>query len=122
MAEALDARAAQARAALIEQADPDPEALAAIDAAVARMNEKLKGQVDAFAATVADGAEPDRRDLMEFGAEALDAVIEADDAFRDAIPEETRADIDDEAVDPFSYIDGSTVAALVQLESQGGEK
>jgi len=122
MAEALDARAAQARAALIEQVDPDEEQIAALDAAVEKMNQKLKTQVDAFVAEAAAGKEPDRREMMEFGAEALDAVIEADDAFRDVIPEDQRAEIDDETLDPFSYIDGATVGALAGLEGAGEGK
>ncbi|GDX83048.1 hypothetical protein LBMAG42_48590 [Deltaproteobacteria bacterium] len=119
MADALDARAAQARAAMIEQADPDDEALAEIDAAIEKMNARLKTQVDAFADSIEGGAEPDRREMMEFAAEALDAVIEADDVFRDALPDDVRAEIDDEAVDPFSYIDGSTLASLARLEGAG---
>lgn len=120
MADALDARSAQAHAALIEQADPDDEQLAKIDAAIDKMNARLKSQVDAFAVSVDGGTEPDRRELMDFAAEALDAVIEADDSFREALPENIRDAIDDKAIDPFSYIDGSTLASLAQLEG-GGE-
>lgn len=119
MAAALDARAAQARAALIEQADPDDEALAEIDDAIEKMNTRLKAQVDAFADSMEGGVEPDRREMMEFAAEALDAVIEADDVFRDTLPEDVRAEVDDEAVDPFSYIDGSTLASIGRLEGAG---
>lgn len=116
MADALNARAAQAHAALIEQADPDDEQLALIDAAIEKMNARLKSQVDAFTASVQGGTEPDRRELMDFAAEALDAVIEADDSFREALPDDVRDAIDDQALDPFSYIDGSTLASLALLE------
>lgn len=116
MVAALDARAAQARAALMEQADLDDEQLEAIDDAMERMNEKLKRQVDAFAQSVEAGAEPDRRELMEFAAEALDAVIEADDAIVANIPESVRAEMDEEALDPMSFISGETLAAIATLE------
>lgn len=116
MVAALDARAAQARAALMEQADLDDEQLDAIDDAMERMNEKLKRQVDAFAQSVEAGAEPDRRELMEFAAEALDAVIEADDAIVANIPGSVRAEMDEEALDPMSFISGETLAAIATLE------
>ena len=119
MRDALDARAAQARAALLEQADPTDEELAALDAAVDKMNTRLKAQVDAFVASVEAGGEPDRRELMEFAAEALDAVIEADDAFVGALPEDVRESVDAEVVDPFSYIDGETLESLARLEGLG---
>ncbi len=121
MRAALDARAAQARAALIEQADPSDEELAAIDAALEKMNARLSTQVEAFVKTVEGGQEPERRELMEFAAEALDAVIEADDVFAASIDEETRAALDDETLDPFSYIDGSTLQALQRLEMAADE-
>ncbi len=121
MRAALDARAAQARAALIEQADPSEEELAAIDAALEKMNTRLSAQVEAFVKTVEGGREPERRELMEFAAEALDAVIEADDVFAASIDDETRNGVDDETLDPFSYIDGSTLQALQRLEMAAGE-
>ncbi len=115
LGEALDARAAQARAALIEQVEPTAEELAAIDAAIDRMNQRLQAQVDALADALQTGEEPERRELLEFGAEALDAVIEADDAISAVIPPEARDDLDPEVLDPFAFIDGETVAGLAAL-------
>jgi HPt (histidine-containing phosphotransfer) domain-containing protein len=117
-AEALDARAAQARAALVEQSDLSDDELAAFDAAIDKLNERLRTSVDALATQMAAGKEPDRRELMELGAEGLDAMIEADDAINAAIPQEVRESIDDELLDPFSHVDGSTLASLSQLEGQ----
>ncbi len=116
MVAAMDARAAQARAALLEQGELDDEQIAAIDEALERMNAKLKKQVDAFAQSVEAGGEPDRRELMEFAAEALDAVIEADDAMVAHIPESVRDSMDDEALDPMSFISGETLSAIATLE------
>lgn len=116
MVAAMDARAAQARAALLEQGELDDEQIAAIDEALERMNAKLKKQVDAFAQSVEAGGEPERRELMEFAAEALDAVIEADDAMVANIPENVRDSMDDEALDPMSFISGETLSAIATLE------
>ncbi len=118
MVAAMDARSAQARAALLEQADLDDEEIEAIDTAIDRMNARLKQQVDAFAQSVEAGGEPDRRELMDFAAEALDAVIEADDALVATIPESVREGMDDEALDPMSFISGDTLSAIATLEGR----
>jgi hypothetical protein len=118
LVDAMDARAAQARAALLEQGDLDDETIAAVDDAIDRMNARLKQQVDAFAASVEAGGEPDRREMMEFAAEALDAVIEADDVIVANIPADVREQMDDEALDPMSFISGDTLAAIARLEGR----
>ena len=114
--EALDARAAQARAALLEQTDLDDGQLADFDAAIDRMNSRLQKQIDGLATQLESGQEPSRRELMELGAEGLDAMIEADDAIAEAIPPEERAEIDDELLDPFSHVDGTTMESLLQFD------
>lgn len=117
--EALDARAAQARAALVEQANLDDEQLAAFDAAIDRMNERLQKQIDLLATQLESGEQPDRRDLMELGAEGLDAMIEADDTIAEALPPDVRDAIDDELLDPFSHVDGTTMESLLQFDGMG---
>ena len=82
------------------------------------MNARLKQQVDAFAQSVEAGGDPDRREMMEFAAEALDAVIEADDATVANIPESVREGMDDEALDPMSFITGETLSAIATLEGR----
>jgi hypothetical protein len=118
MVAAMDARSAQARAALLEQGDLDDDEMEAIDDAIDRMNARLKQQVDAFAQSVEAGGDPDRREMMEFAAEALDAVIEADDAMVANIPESVREGMDDEALDPMSFITGETLSAIATLEGR----
>lgn len=49
------------------------------------------------------------------------ALIEADDVFAASIDDETRAGLDDATLDPFSYIDGSTLQALQRLEMAADE-
>lgn len=113
---ALDARRAQARAALAEAADLDEAQLGTVDAAVDKMNGRIAAEVERFVAqTLADG-ELDRRETMDFAAEALDIVIEADDGIRAAIPAEVYATLEDSAVDPFSYLSAEALTALMKLE------
>lgn len=116
----LDARAAQARAALIEQADLTDEELAEVDEAMAAMNEQLRAEVDAFVADALAAGEVDRRAMMELAAGALDVTIGADDALREALPEEVYLTLDEAVVDPFSYVDGTVVASLARLEGLPG--
>jgi len=112
----LDARRAQALAALVEQGDLGDDDVEAVNAAMDDMNRALKAEVDAFAeAALADG-EVDRRDLMDFAAESLDIVIAADEQLRRALPEDVYGAVDDSAVDPFSYVSGDTLDALTRLE------
>jgi hypothetical protein len=56
---------------------------------------------------------------MELGADGLDAMIEADDAINAAIPADVRESVDEELLDPFSHIDGSTIAGLTKFEGLG---
>ena len=72
---ALELRRAQARAAVREQVDPDDEQWEIIDGAVEDMNGTLIGLGEALTAMLASGAEPTRRDAMEFSADALDALL-----------------------------------------------
>ncbi|HMV67032.1 MAG TPA: hypothetical protein PKA64_09290, partial [Myxococcota bacterium] len=59
--EMMAARAAQARAALVEDAAPDEAQLARIRAAIARMNDQLIDIVDRFSDQAVDGERPSRR-------------------------------------------------------------
>ena len=101
---------------MLEQTDLSDEELAAFDAAVDRMNERLQKPIEALAAQLTEGEEPSRRDLMELVAEGLDAMIEADEAITAAIPDDVRDAVDDELLDPFSHVDGTTLASLAQFE------
>lgn len=117
---ALDARAAQARAALEEQGDLDEEALAEVDEVVARMNDQLQDAVDDFVADALEAGLVDRRMMLDLGADALDIAITADDGLRAAIPEEAYAGLDEAVVDPFSYIDGAAADALQKVRNLPG--
>jgi hypothetical protein len=113
---ALDARRAQARAALVEQADLDDEQMAAVDAAMDEMNRELAVQVGTFVDAAVSEGDIDRRSMMDLASGALDAVIDADDKMRTILPADVYAEIDDSAVDPFSYISADTLDALVKVQ------
>jgi hypothetical protein len=112
---ALELRRAQARAALGEQVDPDDDQWEAIDGAVEQMNDTLIGLGEELTGIIASGEDPTRRDAMEFTADALDALLDAEDQMRGALDDEQLADLDDEALDPFSYIDPELIDVLMEL-------
>lgn len=116
MRTALDARRAQALAALAEQGDLDDAEIDAVEAAMDQMNRELKAEVDAFVEAALETGEVDRRDVMDFAAESLDIVIAADERMRQALPAVVYDTVNDSAVDPFSYIAGDTLDGLVRLE------
>ena len=113
---ALDARRAQALAALVEQGGLDDAEADAVDAAMDQMNRELKAEVDAFVAEAVESGEVDRRQLMDFAAETLDIVIAADDRLRQTLPADVYDAVEDGAVDPFSYLSGDTLDGLARLE------
>jgi hypothetical protein len=112
---ALELRRALARAALGEQVDPDDGQWEAIDGAVEQMNDTLIGLGEELTGMLAAGDEPTRRDALEFTADALDALLDAEDQMRGALNDEQLADLDDEALDPFSYIDPELIDVLMEL-------
>lgn len=117
---ALELRRAQARAALEEDADPEREQLDAIDAAAGAMNRKLLSMADELVAMVNDGSPPDRREAMEFAADALDTMLEAEDRMSSALSAEQRAGIDPESLDPFAWVDPALVDAFAKLDAAAG--
>lgn len=120
MAAALDARRAQAMAALTEQADLDDAQVASVNQLMDDMNSQLKAQVDRFVDEAVANNDVDRRDMMDFAAESLDIVIATDDAMRKTLPPEAYDDADDSAVDPLSYLSGETLDALTRLQGMPG--
>jgi hypothetical protein len=112
--EMLALRSQQARAALVEDADPSPEQLKEIDAAVADMNDQLLQTVQEFADRASQGP-VSRRDMMTFGAETLDLFVSAEDRMLNSLSLEQRAAVRDEATDPTSFVDPQIVAVVKSL-------
>ena len=113
---ALQLRSTQARASLVEDAEPDEAQMEAFDAAVDDMNADLREIALEAAAVLAEGGEPTRREAMVFVADVLDVMIAAEDRMTESLDEEQRGAVADEALDPFSYID----PALLDLFSELG--
>ena len=113
---ALELRRSQARAALIEGAEPDDEQLADIDQAVQDMNDSLLALSGELTDMLENGEEPERRQAMSFAAEALDTMLTAEDRFRDALSQEQIDSLDDQALDPFSYISPDIIDTLQSLD------
>ncbi|MFT7520004.1 MAG: hypothetical protein ACI9MC_002148 [Kiritimatiellia bacterium] len=112
--EMLSLRRAQARAALREQVDPTEGQQRRLDEAFDAMNRDLDMLARDVLATLEDG-EPDRRDMMEFAAEALDVVLVADDVVLDTLSDGERAGVSPETLDPLSYIDPALVDVFREL-------
>ena len=113
---ALDLRRAQSRAALVEDADPSDEQLEAIDQAWADMNEVLVDLSDELVGMLADGHEPTRRDGMEFAADALDAMLVAEQSIEGLLDAEQLGELEEDALNPFNYIDPGIIDALEGLD------
>lgn len=111
---AQDLRRTQARAALIEQADPSDDQLETFDQTIDAMNDELMGLTEELVGQLEGGEELTRHDMMTYAADLLDVMIEADENVAGVIGEEV--DIDDEAYDPFSYIDPSIITTLGELD------
>jgi hypothetical protein len=112
---ALALRKSQARAALVQDADPSDDQLADIDAAVDDMNASLEVLAQDLVDMFEEGGEPGRRDAMVFAAEALDTMIVTEDRIWDSLDDDQRDAVDDGAVDPFSYVDETIVDVLSAL-------
>jgi len=113
---ALELRRAQARAALIEGAEPNDDQLADIDQAVQDMNDSLLTLSGELTDMMENGEEPERRQAMSFAAEALDTMLTAEDRFRDALSQDQIDALDDQALDPFSYISPDIIDTLQSLD------
>lgn len=117
---ALDARRAQARAALAEQSGLEEAQLAEVDRVMDAMNDQLEAEIGRFVDEAVATGNVDRRDMMDFAAEALDIVIAADDGMRKALPAELYDEVDESALDPLSFLEGDTLDALGRLDSVPG--
>ncbi len=111
---AQDLRRTQARAALIEQADPTDDQLETFDQTMEVMNDDLMGLTEELVEQLESGEEITRHDMMTYAADLLDVMIEADENVAGVVGE--GVDIDDEAYDPFSYIDPDIISTLGELD------
>jgi hypothetical protein len=113
---ALDMRRTQARAALREQADLGDDEMLTVDAAVGTMNAELQELATDMIYLVKKHGEPTRLDLMVFAADTLEVMIETERSILDLLSDEALRQIEDAAVDPFSYIDPELIDLLWELD------
>ncbi|MBW1877362.1 MAG: hypothetical protein JRJ84_03275 [Deltaproteobacteria bacterium] len=116
MKEALALRRVQARAALLEDADPDDEQLDAFDDAVADMNVALREIAEDVVDRVNEFGEPTRREMMIFAADTLDVLIEAEERMVSTLDEDQMGQVEDASVDPFSYVDPELLDLFAELD------
>ncbi len=113
---ALDLRRTQARAALLEDTDAEDEQMEQFDTAVEAMNDVLLDLTEELTTMVEGGTEPGRREAMEFAADALDALLSAEDNMRSVFGPDQLAEVEDSAIDPFSHIDPAIIDVLETLD------
>ncbi|MBW2258030.1 MAG: hypothetical protein JRI25_25980 [Deltaproteobacteria bacterium] len=109
-------RRVQARAALLEDADPDDEQLDAFDDAVADMNVALREIAEDVVDRVNEFGEPTRREMMIFAADTLDVLIEAEERMVSTLDEDQMGQVEDASVDPFSYVDPELLDLFAELD------
>jgi len=113
---ALRLRTTQARASLFEDAAPDEGQVESFDAAVDDMNDDLHELAEGMVSRFREHGEPTRREAMVFAADVLDVVITAEDRMAESLDPEQLDDVDEAALDPFSYIDPALLDLLSELD------
>lgn len=113
--EALELRHEQAMAALYEDAEPTPEQEEKLNAALGRMNDDLIGLAEELREQVELGGEPSRRDAMLYAAETLDVFLTAEDELRGVFTDDQIGNLQEESLDPMSYVDPALIDVLQDL-------
>lgn len=118
--EALDARAAQARAALFEDAAPRGAQMEAIDQAILDMNDQLFTTLRDALEGGAPGEPLSRREMMGLGAEVFDILVTAEDRMLDVLTPDQRQRVREEATDPTSFFDPGLIDLLDGFQDRFG--
>ena len=118
---ALELRRAQARAALVEEADLDRAQAEEVDGVYDEMNGTLEELAAGMAEMVVGGREPDRREAMEFAAEALDAMLVAEDRVLRVLDAEQRSELGQDAANPFNHVSPQLIDVLEAIGSEAEE-
>ena len=113
---ALELRRTQARASLLERTDAEDEQMEQFDTAVDSMNDVLLDLTEEMTEMVEGDRRPGRREAMEFAADALDALLSAEDNMRSVFENDQLQEVEDAALDPFSYIDPAIIDTLEGLD------
>lgn len=115
--EALDLRHEQAMAALREDARPTPEQEEQLGRVLDQMNDDLIGLAEELRDQMELG-EPSRRDAMLYAAETLDVFLTAEDDLRGVFDDDQIAALQEESLDPMSYVDPGLIDVLESLNRE----
>jgi hypothetical protein len=103
-------------AALVEQADLDEDQEAAVTAVFDKMNEQIQGSAEDFVDTALARGNIERRDMLAFGADMLDAAVVAEDSLHAQLPPELMKDLDPELYNPLNFVGGAAADSLLRLK------
>lgn len=112
----VEARRAQAMAALVEQADLDEDQEKAVVAVFDKMNEQIQASAEDFVDTALARGSIERRDMLAFGADMLDAAVVAEDGLHAQLPPELMKDLDPELYNPLNFVGGAAADSLLRLK------
>ncbi len=107
-------RSTQARAALVDAADLDPEQEEALDALVGRMNQDLEALVEDTLDAWGDRGRIEPREVVDFGVALGTIYQDADDELRQVLTEEQYASALEADFDVFTQIDPEVILPLVE--------
>lgn len=116
----LNLRRTQAIAALRERVAADDEQMAQVEDIAAEMNGALHDLASELVATAQrnpDGL-PSRREGMVFAVDALNILLDAEESLWGVLNPEQTEGVDPELLDPTSYIDGTIVDVMSQLDQR----
>ena len=104
-------RSEQARDVLIEKTDPTQAQLEELDVVIGDMNDALVQLATDISAQAQSGSAT-RSSALVLTADALNVIIDADNQIYGIFDADQLAGLDDEALDPFSYVDASVLDAF----------
>jgi hypothetical protein len=98
-------RAAQYRAAFLEQADLTPQARVTFDQTIAGMNAELTKVADELANQLRGRPKLAPRDMADIGARVLDVYRQADDRFKQTLDDRGKAALQTTDFDLLTQVD-----------------
>jgi hypothetical protein len=113
----MEIRAAQARAALFEDIEPNDEQVQALDELFVRMNDDLITiAYDVVEQVRADG-EPDRLSMMRTGVDTLDVLIRTEEELLGSLTSDQIEQLGEGVTDPSAFVDPTVVDVLQELSA-----
>jgi hypothetical protein len=111
IADIMTLRTEQSRDVLIEKTDPTAAQLEEFDAVIGDMNDALV-QLAADLGSQARSGSATRSSALVLTSDALNIIIDADNQIYSVFDADQLAGLDDEVLDPFSYVESSVLDAF----------